>query len=257
MPIRTPVVVEIDKKTWLVQEYGLDCCYALLGEKSGLLIDTGCGRMNIKVLAQRLFEGRPYKVALTHGHGHHSGGAVQFDEVYCAEEIGTAILDENVSPDFLSPDFKCESPAPACLPLYTGDVFDLGGREVVCIKTPGHTEGSVSFYDAQSGIAFVGDACGKELKANTCAADMLAGLMCLKRMAPGLDRIYPGHISYADYRGLPAVCLDDAICACRAALAPDGHHYHVDGKAVFRSVTLEYTKKWADLEPCSPYPPGL
>ena len=41
MPINTPVVIEIDRKTWLIQEYGLSCCYALLGNESGLLIDTG------------------------------------------------------------------------------------------------------------------------------------------------------------------------------------------------------------------------
>lgn len=257
MPVRTPVVIEIDKKTWLIQEYGLDCCYALLGEKSGLLIDTGCGRMNVKALAERLFEGRPYRVALTHGHAHHSGGAGWFAELYCAEAFAGAVTNESVSPDFLPPRLEAPKGEAVRTMLYTGDIFDLGGREVLCVRTPGHTEGSVSFFDAQSGIAFVGDACGTRLKANTCAADMLTGLMSLRRLAKGLDRIYPGHVPYTDYRGLPASVLDDAICACRVALAPDGHHYYIDGKAVFRSVELEYAKKWAELEPCSPYPPGL
>ncbi|MBE7017285.1 MAG: MBL fold metallo-hydrolase [Ruminococcaceae bacterium] len=257
MPIRTPVVVEIDRKTWLVQEYGLDCCYALLGERSGLLIDTGCGRMNIKALAARLFEGRPYQVVLTHGHSHHAGGAGCFEKVFCADTVQNAVRDEALSPDFIAPAYEGEDFLPECLPLYTGDEFDLGGRVVVCVRTPGHTAGSCSFYDRQSGIAFVGDACGRELKANNAVSDMLTGLMNLKRMAPGLDRLYPGHISYTDYRGMPASVLEDAICACRAALAPDGHRYHVDGKVVFRGVSLEYTKKWADMEPCSPYPPGI
>lgn len=256
MPINTPVVIEIDRKTWLIQEYGLDCCYALLGEHSGLLIDTGCGRMNIKRLAERLFEGRPYDVVLTHGHPHHAGGANQFDTVGCAEVLMEGITNETVTADFHAPEVAAKCKDTEALPLYTGDVFDLGGREVLCVRTPGHSEGGCSFYDAQSGIAFVGDACGREMKVN-CVADALTGLMLLKRMAPGLNRIYPSHVDYTDYRALPAAILDDAIGACRAALAPDGRHYHKEGKVHFRSVTLEYEQGWAELEPHSPYPLGL
>lgn len=256
MPINTPMVIEIDRKTWLIQEYGLDCCYALLGSHSGLLIDTGCGRMNIKRLAQRLFEGRPYDVVLTHGHAHHGGGAGQFDTVFCCESIGEPLTEVTVTADFRAPEFPAVRWLPEVLPLYTGDVFDLGGREVVCIRTPGHSDGGCSFYDAQSGIAFVGDACGRQMKV-ACVSDALTGLMRLKRMAPGLNRIYPGHVDYTDCRALPAAVLDDAIGACRAALAPDGHHYHQDGKVQFRAVTLEYEQGWAEQEPHSPYPMGL
>ena len=256
MAIRTPVVIEIDRKTWLIQEFGLDCCYAILGEKRGLLIDTGCGRMPLKRLAERLFEGRPYDVALTHGHSHHAGGAGLFDTVYGVEIPGDPVTGEALSPDFNPPDYAAPHRKPEMLPLHTGDVFDLGSREVVCIRTPGHSPGSCAFYDNRSGIAFVGDACGREMRVD-CVADALTGLMLLKRMTPGLDRIYPGHVDYTDYRALPAAVLDDAIGACRAALAPDGRHYHKDGKVIFRSVTLEYESGWAELEPHSPYPLGL
>lgn len=256
MPIRTPVVIEIDRKTWLIQEYGLDCCYALLGSDSGLLIDTGCGRMNIKRLAERLFEGRPYGVVLTHGHPRHAGGAKQFDAVHCAEALMEAVTDKVVTADFIAAEYKAVQKNTEVLPPYTGDVFDLGGREVLCIRTPGHSEGSCSFFDAQSGIAFVGDACGGHMKV-ACVADALTGLMLLKRMAPNMNRMYSGHVDYTDYRALPASVLDDAIGACRAALAPDGRYYHKDGKVHFRSVTLEYEQGWAELEPHSPYPLGL
>ena len=256
MPINTPVVIEIDRRTWLIQEYGLDCCYALLGEDSGMLIDTGCGRMDIKRLAERLFEGRPYEVVLTHGHPHHASGAEQFVTVHCAEEMMDGIADDPVTVDFNAPQYGRKKENTEVIPLYTGDVFELGDREVLCVRTPGHSVGGCSFYDTQSGIAFVGDACGRAMKVD-CAADALTGLMRLKRMAPGLNRIYPGHVDYTDYRALPATILDDAVGACRAALAPDGHHYHKDGKVHFRSVTLEYQKKWAEQEPHSPYPLGL
>lgn len=256
MPINTPVVIEIDRKTWLIQEYGLDCCYALLGADSGLLIDTGCGRMPVRKLAERLFEGRPYEVVLTHGHGHHAGGAKQFEAVYCAETLHEKAAGDIIGMDFSAAPCTFGEKNTEILPLYTGDVFDLGGRQVLCIRTPGHSEGACSFFDPQSGIAFVGDACMKEMRV-ACAADALTGLMLLKRMTPGLNRIYPGHVDHTDYRALPVTVLEDAIGACRAVLAPDGRHYHQDGKAVFRSVTLEYDQGWAELEPHSPYPLGL
>ena len=256
MPINTPVVIEIDRKTWLIQEYGLDCCYALLGDHSGLLIDTGCVRLIVKRLAVRVFEGRPYDVVLTHGHPHHAGGAKQFESVHCVEALREKPTDDGISKDFSMPGFSFAEKNTEVLSLFTGDVFDLGGREVLCIRTPGHSEGCCSFYDKQSGIAFVGDSCGWELKVS-CVADALTGLMLLKRMCPNMNRIYPGHVDYTDYRALPAAVLDDAIGACRAALAPDGRHYHQEGKVVFRSVTLEYEQGWAELEPHSPYPLGL
>lgn len=256
MPINTPVVIEIDRKTWLIQEYGLACCYALLGVESGLLIDTGSGRMPIRKLAERLFEGRPYHVVLTHGHSYHAGGAGAFDTVYCAEALEDQPEEVFVTRDFSQPNWLTPKWKPEVLPLHTGDVFDLGGREVLCIRTPGHSDGSCSFYDLQSGIAFVGDACGREMEVE-CVSDSLTGLMRLKRLCSGLNRIYPGHVDYTDYRALPASVLDDAVGACRAALAPDRRNYHQDGKILFRSVTLEYKTGWAELEPHSPYPPGL
>lgn len=256
MPINTPMVIEIDRKTWLIQEYGLSCCYALLGGKRGLLIDTGCGRMNVRRLADRLFEGRPYDVVLTHGHPCHGGGAGLFDRVYAAEMPEDQKEEAGVSLDFSTPTYRAPGWLPEVLTLHTGDTFDLGDREVLCIRAPGHTAGSCCFYDAQSGIVFAGDACGTDLRVE-CAADALTGLMLLKKTATGMNRIYPGHVDYMDYRALPASVLEDAIGACRAALAPDGHHYHKDGKVVFRSVTLCYQEKWAPLEPHSPYPLGL
>ena len=256
MPINTPVVIEIDRKTWLIQEYGLACCYALLGEDAGLLIDTGCGRMPVRKLAERLFGGRPYDVVLTHGHPHHAGGAKQFHRVYCAEELCGKPEDGYISKDFSSPSFTFAEGNTEILPLFTGDVFDLGGREVLCIRTPGHSEGSCSFYDPQSGIVFVGDACGREMNLD-CVADALTGLMRLKRMAPNMNRIYPGHVDHTDYRALPASILDDAIGACRTVLAPDRQHDRTGRKAAYRSVTLQYKTAWAEQEPHSPYPLGL
>lgn len=256
MPINTPMVMEIDRKTWLIQEYGLDCCYALLGKRKGLLIDTGCGRMPIRALTQRLFEGRPYDVVLTHGHAHHCGGAKQFDIVHCGDDLPDITVEETPGRDFCAPKISITPRETEVLPLFTGDVFELGDREVLCIRTPGHSADSCSFYDRQSGIVFAGDAIGKVMQVE-CVSDALTGLMCLKRMAGGLSRIYPGHVDYMDCRALPAETLEDAIGVCQAALAPDGQTYRQEDRVRFRSVMLTYKQAWAIQEPCSPYPLGL
>lgn len=50
-------------------------------------------------------------------------------------------------------------PDPAGLrELKDGDIFDLGGVQVVCIFTPGHSPGHTSFLVEDENIVFTGDA---------------------------------------------------------------------------------------------------
>lgn len=60
MPLKTPIVLEIDRDTWLVGEYGGVCGYALCGEDRGILIDTDGAISLMPTLPYRLFAGKPY-----------------------------------------------------------------------------------------------------------------------------------------------------------------------------------------------------
>src|SRR5690554_1316757 len=55
--------------------------YLLEGSEMALLIDTGTGQEDLSEFVARL-TGKPLLVALTHGHGDHSGGSGYFPEVY-------------------------------------------------------------------------------------------------------------------------------------------------------------------------------
>ena len=45
----------------------------------------------------------------------------------------------------------------AAFTINDGEIFDLGTRCLEAIATPGHSEGSMSFFDSLSGILFSGD----------------------------------------------------------------------------------------------------
>jgi len=50
-----------------------------------------------------------------------------------------------------------EAPPPPDAPLAEGDVVEAGGVQLRVIHTPGHTRGSVSFYQQDAGLLFSGD----------------------------------------------------------------------------------------------------
>ena len=48
-------------------------------------------------------------------------------------------------------------PSGKVVPVYDGDVIDLGGRPLQAIALPGHTPGSTALLDKNSGMLFSGD----------------------------------------------------------------------------------------------------
>ena len=82
--IKEPMVMEIAKNTYAINEFGLSACYFLVGEERALLIDTACGLSDLKGIAASLTD-KPYDVVLTHGHLDHVGGIGAFTDVYLGE----------------------------------------------------------------------------------------------------------------------------------------------------------------------------
>ena len=241
MPIRKPIVTEIAAKTYLINEFGLNVMYLLVGQRRALVIDTGSGYCDLKALVESLTD-KPYDVALTHGHVDHAGGADVFDRVWlhpADEAMARAItLESRVGygkmlkgvlgdPDVWAYDETTVRPwarFPEVLPLGEGHAFDLGGRVVSTVETPGHTPGSVSFLDSGSRILFSGDAANPNLLLGFRGAPIstaLRGLLKLKARQPEFDRNYNGHVGYAGYvdcLSQPDSMLDDCIAALRGIL---------------------------------------
>ena len=179
MGIREPFVSEIAPDTYAINEFGLAAMYLAVGSERALLIDTGCGLTDLPALVRR-FTDKPLDVMLTHCHPDHAGGIGWFDRIYLhpddfpavpeldADEIRgyNRMLGEQGSfqvyeydPDAVHP----LEPLPKLAPLTDGFVFDLGGRTLEVIGTPGHTPGSVCLLDAKNRILFSGDACNVNL----------------------------------------------------------------------------------------------
>ncbi|MEQ9434819.1 MBL fold metallo-hydrolase [Hyphomonas sp.] len=124
--------------------------YLLLGEDKALLIDTGVEGVDLRAEVDRLLAasgraGMPLVVMHTHGHGDHVGGDAQF-----ADRPDTIIIGhtaEDVAGFFGIDQWPVDNGA-----------FDLGGRKVDVLPTPGHHASHVMVYDAVTRILFSGDA---------------------------------------------------------------------------------------------------
>jgi glyoxylase-like metal-dependent hydrolase (beta-lactamase superfamily II) len=194
--------------------------YLIEGERRALLIDTGTGIGDMRAEVETLTN-LPVSVALTHTHWDHIGGASQFGQVAVfghpgelerltkGYPCGSSQLSQLVQSNFRLK--RIHRPLPLATQLDTyeipgvenvqllndGDQVDLGGRRLDVLHTPGHSPGSISFFDEASRLLFVGDVFywgplfGKPGEFNFDAycrtADRLAAL------AVRVDRVFPGH----------------------------------------------------------------
>ena len=158
--------------------------YLLEGDDRALLIDAGAWMPHLAQTVAKLTD-KPVSLVLTHGHGDHVGGAISFPEVWIHPAdtvmIGQGARAYGIKVNLLS----------------DGEIIDLGGRQIEVLATPGHTSGSVSFFDKERGYGFSGDAFGStnlllftnsfKLLVNTL--DRTIGYM----KANDINILYPGH----------------------------------------------------------------
>ncbi len=230
------LTAEYREKTWVICESFLDDMFLLEGEDAALLIDTGTGIGDLKGYVETLTD-KPVTVVLTHGHVDHAGGVRQFDKVwvhsddfeavrtltvearrgYAANFLGS--LPRNIEkPSFALEDITDYSrDLPELLPLEDGHVFDLGGRKVEVIHTPGHTPGEVVLIDHGARILFSGDAANPNLLMNfpNCPPieTALRALLRVQARESEFDANFNGHIPVIDGKTwpLPDGVLSDCI----------------------------------------------
>ncbi len=140
--------------------------YLVLGDEKALLIDTGMGVGSLKKTVEEITS-LPVIVINTHGHPDHAGGDAEFDpplmcpadfDVY--EQMATrAYREQDVShmPNGETFVKELQPDGPEPVPVEDGEIIDLGGRKEQIIYTPGHTHGSISIFDEQTGTLFAGD----------------------------------------------------------------------------------------------------
>lgn len=164
-------------------------CELLVGQERALLIDTGYGFRDLKGFIRSITD-KPLTVVNTHGHCDHTGGNDQFsdEEIYISREDmdlmqrhNTAafreksarlaeqtldyatgkfcnILPENFDVSAYAGQEDFYSDASHFRMLEDGMVFDLGGKTMRAIATPGHTRGGISFLYEEVNWLYAGDA---------------------------------------------------------------------------------------------------
>lgn len=180
-------VHKIYQDTYAIRDNGFGLgdvyMYLLVGEEKALLIDSGYGLLDLKKIIRGITD-KPIICACTHGHLDHALGAWQFEESYLhsldfsvyrkhadseflryigkngiswkpskktlADQAYTALIDRLTSVNY--PQFK---------PLDDIGVIELGNRPVYWRLLPGHTQGSVAFFDRKNHAVFDGDGAPK------------------------------------------------------------------------------------------------
>ena len=167
-------ISEVEQDVYVIEEPGHVQSYLINGTTVSALIDTGAGLSNIRKAIQSLL--RENVIGLnTHWHFDHIGGNTLFDNVGISEKEKhlvemdlpkSFLMDLYIRPcleegvplpsDFVPEEYEIKGSKPTFL-IQDGDQYDLGGRTVQAIPTPGHTHGSMSFFDNLTGSLFCGD----------------------------------------------------------------------------------------------------
>ena len=146
--------------------------YLIVGSKRALLFDTGMGISDIKKVTEELTK-LPIVVLNSHTHDDHVGGNWEFDSVYgmdtdftrknaegskddAQEEIAPGGICGTLPSGFDAKNYATR-PWRITRTVHDGDRFDLGGRTIELIATPGHTPDAISLFDRANGLLFTGD----------------------------------------------------------------------------------------------------
>lgn len=210
-------VESLSPDTWAISECRHreeNHCYLLAGTREALLIDTGLGVADLGPVVRAL-TALPLRVVTTHAHWDHIGSHASFSRiaVHPLEQdwisgqfpLPLCVVKENLrDPDCIFPEgfdwqaFQLYSQG-ASEVYADGNTFDLGGRQIQVLHTPGHSPGHCCFYEAERSWLFTGDLiyAGK-LDAYYPSTDPAAFARSVRRVAElPLKRILPGHHTLA------------------------------------------------------------
>ena len=137
-------VIQIAEKFWRIEEGGVQM-FLVEGEDFALLIDSGFGGGDLASIVKSITD-KPIKLLNTHADKDHIAGNPQFGTPYMHPSEVDYAMQKN--PDIMKGDF---------LPVWEGDIFDLGHRKFEVILIPGHTPGSIALLDRANKVLISGD----------------------------------------------------------------------------------------------------
>ena len=160
------LITKLDDDTYCIEQkfFTFRClCYLLLGKERALLVDTAFGDDAFVYTVRRLCP-LPLEVAITHAHLDHIGNAYRFDRVFMSEKdrgVFALHTDRTYLKNMLSTlpvmvrlllgkkltPILTTHPELKTIPYTENHVFDLGGRTIEVIETPGHSVGSICLLE--------------------------------------------------------------------------------------------------------------
>ncbi len=140
-------------------------------------------------------------ILLTHGHMDHIGAVGELVEafpqtkIYCSEDEVNVLSDSRVN---LSTMFGANLSYNADVTLTDNQSIDLIGTNMLCIKTPGHTEGGMCYYIENENMLFSGDTLFEESvgRSDFPTGSEVTLLKSIKEklfILPDSVVVYPGH----------------------------------------------------------------
>ncbi len=149
----------------------------IVGADRVMVVDAGLGMTGDfrQQIEKVVGTDKPIFCCCTHGHIDHFGSAIQFDEAYVGEpdshDLGTGVNFDRRMSDLAAFSLNnrevveygrlhaLHNEELKLNPLYDGQVFDLGGGVVIeLIAVPGHSAGSMCFFNRREKYVLVGDA---------------------------------------------------------------------------------------------------
>lgn len=172
-------VKEIYENTYSILEKGFEgldaYMYLLIGEEKALLIDCGYGIIDLKKIIGEITD-KPLICVCTHGHHDHVMGVCQLDDTLIHSYDKDVFMLNTCEPvlrmftmnNALTEHKKCVEFSAFAeewvsktypVPSFIDDIpyIDLGDRKVYWRLIPGHTSGSLAFYDEKYSAAFDSD----------------------------------------------------------------------------------------------------
>lgn len=146
--------------------------YLILGSQKAILFDTGMGISDIRAVVEQITR-LPIIVLNSHTHDDHVGGNWEFQTIYSmnteftlqnakgsVEDAQAEIAPGEICGDLpkgFDPKTYRTKPWKISKYIADGDKFDLGGRIIEVLATPGHTPDAISLFDRAHGLLFTGD----------------------------------------------------------------------------------------------------
>lgn len=199
-------IIPISNRFWRIED-GPVRCFLFAGAERALLVDSGQSGGDLRAVVSGLTD-LPVLLVNTHADPDHTACNGQFDAVYLhPAEFG---LYRSLN----GMDHRL-------LPLWEGDVLDLGGETFEVVAMPGHTPGSITLLNRNARILVGGDGIqngGIFFDLNGVQRSLQAHVAAMERLCrlhwDAFDLVYPSHAEVP----LPKTAVPELIRDARAVL---------------------------------------